>query len=80
MCTLNVQSSLPDHTSLTRITGEKIGNAAVTSARQEEATKAKRGPYLKLSNELKAKIGKHTTLLHTALSHLLIFELLDLLK
>ena len=36
-------------------------NAAVTSARQEEATKAKRGPYLKLSNELKAKIGKHAS-------------------
>ena len=36
-------------------------NAAVTSARQEEATKAKRGSYLKLSNELKAKIGKHAS-------------------
>ena len=33
-------------------------NAAVTHARhQEEATKAKRGPYMKLSNELKSKIA-----------------------
>ena len=32
-------------------------NAAVTHARhQEEATKAKRGPYMKLSNELKFKL------------------------
>ena len=31
-------------------------NAAVTNARhQEETTKAKRGPYMKLSNELKSK-------------------------
>ena len=31
-------------------------NAAVTNARhQEKATKAKRGPYMKLSNELKSK-------------------------
>ena len=32
-------------------------NAAVTSDRQEDATKGKRGPNLKLSNEIKAKIG-----------------------
>ena len=32
-------------------------NAAVTNARhQEEATKAKRGPYMELSNELKSKL------------------------
>ena len=31
-------------------------NAAVTNARhQEKATKAKRGPYMKLSNEVKSK-------------------------
>ena len=31
-------------------------NAAVTNARhQEEATKAKRGPYMRLSNELKSQ-------------------------
>ena len=36
-------------------------NVAITSARQEEAMKAKRGPYLKLSNELKAKIRKHAS-------------------
>ena len=36
-------------------------NTAITSARQEEATKAKRGPYQQLSNELKAKIGKHAS-------------------
>ena len=35
-------------------------NAVVTSA-QQEATKAKRGPYLKLSNELKAKIWKYAS-------------------
>ena len=39
-------------------------NAAVTNARhQEEATKAKRGPYMKLSNELKSKSLVRTEIL-----------------
>ena len=36
-------------------------NEAVTGARQEEAAKKKRGPYLKLSNKIKAKIGKYAS-------------------
>ena len=39
-------------------------NVAVTNARhQEEATKAKRGPYMKLSNELKSKSLVRTEIL-----------------
>ena len=39
-------------------------NAAVTHARhQEEPTKAKRGPYMKLSNELKSKSLVRTEIL-----------------
>ena len=39
-------------------------NAAITNARhQEEATKAKRGPYMKLSNELKSKSLLRTEIL-----------------
>ena len=39
-------------------------NADVTIARhQEEATKAKRGPYMKLSNELKSKSLVRTEIL-----------------
>ena len=34
-------------------------NAAITSAQQEEAAQVKRRPYLKLSNELKAKIVEY---------------------
>ena len=39
-------------------------NAAVTNARhQEPVTKAKRGPYIKLSNELKSKSLVRTEIL-----------------
>ena len=36
-------------------------NAAVNSVRQEESVKSKRGPYLKLSDEVRAKIGKYSS-------------------
>ena len=35
-------------------------NAAVASVRQKESAKSKRGPYLKLSDEIRAKIGKYS--------------------
>ena len=35
-------------------------NAAVASIQQEESAKSKRGCYIKLSDEIRAKIGKYS--------------------